>query len=151
MLGSAAILEEDVVYGVGIQGGGKLLSGNRHVQVSSLGLRDETATQGRDGQGRHRGHELDLDRLHRRRGLARQHPDSAGQATDARGLGFRILAWNLAVAVSKYDPNNPRLAPLGPKFKDACHKIVDLFTTGPLAGKAEQDCLRNTLRLFPSA
>ena len=33
VLGSAAIIEEDIVYGMGIRGGGKLLCGQRHVKV----------------------------------------------------------------------------------------------------------------------
>lgn len=153
VLGSAAILEEDIVYGVGLKGGGELLSGNRQAKVcprwgfetkqppAAVSVKGGASTVGMNltwihylGEG---------DWLASVQTLLDRPPQ--------RGDQDRILAWNIAVAVSKYDPNNPRLTALGPRFKDACHKIVDLFTTGPLAGKAEQDCLRNTQRLFPAS
>lgn len=153
VLGSAAIIEENLAYGVGLDGAGKLFSGNRQIKVcpqwgfetkqppKNVRVKGGNSTVGTNVKWLHYIGEGDwlssIDTL-----LAK--PPKYGDQD-------RILAWNLAVAVSKYDPSNPRLAALGPRFKAACHNIVDAFTTGPLAGKAEQDCLSNTLRLFPGA
>ncbi len=149
VLGSAAIVEEDVVYGVGIKGGGQLLAGQRHAKVCPRwGFETKQPPTAVSVEGNSVGVNLtwlhyvgDGDWVASVQTLLDKPPQPGDQD--------RIIAWNLAVAVWKHDPKNPRLAPLGPRFEDACHKIVDMFTTGPLVGKAEQDCLRNTQRLFP--
>jgi hypothetical protein len=63
----------------------------------------------------------------------------------------RIRAWNIAAAVHRVDPDDASLAALGPEFKAACGRIVDMFTTGPLAGKAQKTCLANAKAVFPAA
>ena len=139
VLGAAAIIKEEIAYGIDINSAGTLLSGNRQVKVCpQWGFEtkqppDNVRVKGRNnysttekwlhyiGEGDWR---TSIESL-----LAKP-PNPADQD--------RIMAWNLAVAVSKDDPNNPRLAALGPQCKAACHKIVDYFTTGPLAGNAEK-------------
>ena len=153
VLGSAALIEENLSYGVGLDGAGELFSGNQQIKVcpqwgfetkqppKNVRVKGGNSTVGTNVRWLH--FIGDGDWLTSIDTLLAKPP--------RRGDRDRILAWNLAVAVSKYDPMNPRLAALGPRFKAACHTIVDLFTTGPLVGKAEQDCLSNTLRLFPGA
>lgn len=151
VVGSAAILAEDVVYGIGIKGGGRLLSGQVLTTVChTWGF--ETAEPPKAIKTKEGNLGRNLTWIHyvgegdwyvAIQSLLGQKPEMGDQD--------RIRAWNLAVAVSKADPENARLASLGPAFKQACHDIVDMFKTGPLAGKAEQDCLRNTRGLFPKA
>jgi|GEM_PF-2918197 len=151
VLGSAAIVEEDIVYGAGIKGGGKLLCGYDHVKVCPRwGFETEkppekiTVKEGTVGMNRTWLHYIgegdwvaSIDKL-----LA-QKPQMGDQD--------RIRAWNIAFAVNKFDPDNPRLKAQGPKFVEACHKIVDMFKSGPLAGKAKKDCLKNAKAMFPDA
>ncbi len=150
ILGSAAIVEEDMAYGIGIKSGDNLIMGREHVKVCPRWGFDETppesiaveeGTMGMNKTWIHYDGDGDwhatIERL-----LSLEPP-----ADDS----YRIRAWNLAVAVSKHDPKNERLQALGPKFKAACAIIPDFFAGGPMAGKAEKDCLANAKALFPDA
>ena len=151
VLGSAAILEEEIVYGIGSKGGGTLLSGDDFATVCPRwGFETDkppeaiTVKEGTLGMDRKWLHYVgDGDWVAAIESLLAKEAQVGDQA--------RIRAWNLAVAVHKHDPKNARLAALGPKFVAACHKIVDMFTTGPLAGKAKADCLKNAATLFPGS
>jgi len=149
VLGSAAIVEEDLSFGVGIKSPDKLLLGRGHTKVCprwgfETSERPESITVKEGTVG------MNLTWLHYS-GDGDWHAsiEKLLSLPPAADDSHRIRAWNLAVAISKHDPDNARLEPLGPSFKAACGKIQDFFTTGPLAGKAEADCLRNTKGLFP--
>lgn len=149
VLGSAAIAEDDVVYGLGIKGGRKLLSGKDHVKVCPRwGFETEKPPESITIDKNKLG--MNLTHLHyvgdgdwhaSITTLLAQKPDASDQA--------RIRAWNLAVALSKQDPENPRLKALGPEFKAACGRIIDLFEGTVMAGKGKRDCLANAKNLFP--
>jgi hypothetical protein len=151
VLGSAAIVEEEIVYGAGGPGRVTLLGGDHHAKVCPrwgfetdappTSVKVDKYTPG-----------IDLSWLHYA-GDGDWHTTilTLLAKTPEMGDQDRIKAWNLAVAIHKFDPQNPRLAPLGPKFVQACHTIVDMFTTGPMAGKATKDCLANARALFPDA
>lgn len=151
VLGSAAIVEEDIVYGVGIKGASNMMSGHDFVRVcprwgfETTRPPDQiTVKEGTVGMDRKWLHYIgEGDWVAAIDSLLATEKDVGDQK--------RIRAWNIAVAVSKFDKTNPRLAPLGPKFVEACHRIDDMFKTGPMAGKAKADCLRNTKALFPDA
>lgn len=151
VLGSAAIVEEDIVYGVGIKGASKMMSGHDFVRVcprwgfeTTRPPEQITVKEGTVGMDRKWVHYIgEGDWVAAIDSLLATEKDVGDQ--------MRIRAWNIAVAVSKFDKTNPRLAPLGPKFVEACHRMEDMFKTGPMAGKAKADCLKNTKALFPGA
>lgn len=149
VLGSAAIVEEDVVYGVGIKGGIKLLAGKDHVKVCPRwGFETEkppeaiSVKQDKIGMNLTWLHYVGEGDWHASiTTLLARPPHGSDQD--------RILAWNLAVALSKQDPDNARLKALGPEFKAACGRMVDLFAGTAMAGKAQRDCMANAKSLFP--
>ncbi len=151
VLGSAAIVEEEIVYGIGGKGTSNMMSGHDFVKVcprwgfeTTKPPEQITVKEGTIGMDRKWLHYIgDGDWV--------AAIDSLLEKKAQMGDQSRIRAWNIAVAVSKFDKNNPRFKALGPKFVEACHQIVDTFTTGPLAGKAKEDCLKNTKALFPDA
>lgn len=151
VLGSAAILAEDVVYGVGFKGGGTLLSGQVLTTVCpTWGFETEKppeAIQTKKGDmGRNLTwlHYVGAGDWHASiSALLAQKPDVADQS--------RIRAWNLAVSMSKIDPENARLVAFGPAFKHACDTIMIDFESGPMAGKNKRDCMKATKGLFPKA
>lgn len=149
VLGSAAIIEEEVVYGVGIKGSNKLLSGEHFVGVCPRwGFETEkppeavTVKQGKIG--------IDLKWLHYI-GEGDWHASIGSLLALKPRVGDqpRIKAWNLAVAMSKHDPDNARFKALGPQFKQACTQIIDMFEGTAMAGKAQRDCLANANAVFP--
>ncbi len=151
VLGSAAIVEEEIAYGISMKGASNMMSGHDFVAVcprwgfeTTTPPEQITVKEGTIGMDRKWLHYIgDGDWVAAIDSLLAKEAQMGDQS--------RIRAWNLAVAVSKFDKNNPRLSALGPKFVQACHKIVDTFTTGPLAGKAKEDCLKNTKAVFPDA
>lgn len=151
VLGSAAIVQEDITFGIGIKGRGKMTSGHDFVKLCPRwGFETKAPPKA-----------IKVKEGNMGMTLGWMHYMGDGDwvaAVDAQlakkpqmGDQSRIRAWNIAFAVNKFDKDNPRLKAQGPKFKAACHKIVDMFTTGPLAGKAKKDCLRNTKAMFPDA
>ena len=149
--GSAAILAEDVVYGGGIKGGGKLLSGETLTTLCpTWGLETEeppeaiSVKEGTVGRNHTWLHYVDDGswKTSIRLLLAKK---------PAMGDFDRIRAWNIAAAVHRVDPDNAELVALGPEFKAACLRMVDMFTTGPMAGQAKKKCLTNTKAMFPGA
>jgi hypothetical protein len=151
VLGSAAIVEEEIVYGVGIKGSSNMMSGHDFVKVcprwgfeTTKPPEQITVKEGTVGMDRKWLHYIgDGDWVAAIDSLLAKKKDVGDQS--------RIRAWNIAVAVSKFDKTNPRLKALGPKFVEACHRMEDMFKTGPMAGKAQADCLKNTKGLFPDA
>lgn len=151
VLGSAAIVQEDIAFGIGIKGRGKMTSGHDFVKLCPRWGFETTQPP----------KAIKVKKGNMGMNLGWMHYMGDGDwvaAIDAQlakkpqmGDQSRIRAWNIAFAVNKFDKDNPRLKAQGPKFKAACHKIVDMFTTGPLAGKAKKDCLRNTKAMFPDA
>ena len=151
VLGSAAIVEEDLAFGVGIKGGGKMTSGHDFVKMCPRwGF--ETAEPPKAIKVKKGNIGMNLSWMHY------QGDGDWVAAIDAllakksqMGDQSRIRAWNIAFAVNKFDKGNPRLKAQGPKFKAACDRIDDMFKTGPLAGKAKRDCLSSTKAMFPDA
>lgn len=151
VLGSAAIVEEDIAFGVGIKGRGKMTSGHDFVKMcprwgfeTTEPPKSITVKKGNIGMNLSWMHYMgDGDWVAAIDALLAKEPQMGDQS--------RIRASNIAFAVNKFDKDNPRLKAQGPKFKAACDTIVDMFTTGPLAGKAKKDCVANTKAMFPDA
>lgn len=151
ILGAAAITSDEIVYGVGISPSRKVLSGYTKAHIcQTWGFETKappkaiSTEEGTLGRTLHWVHYLgDGDWF-----------ESINYLLDRKremGDQTRIRAWNLAVAVSKYDQKNSRLQQLAPKFEKACNEIVDMFQGGILGGKVTEDCLANHRGLFGKA
>ncbi len=147
VMGSAAIIESDIAYGIDIQQPDRLHMGNWFSKICPRWGFDEVPPESVTVEGNTLGlskswihYEGEGDWVAAIDKLLAQKPMMGDQD--------RIMAWNIAFTVNKHDPNNARLAEQGPKFLAACDRIDDMFKTGPLAGKARTDCIANTKALF---
>ncbi|MFN3200404.1 MAG: hypothetical protein ACE366_18545 [Bradymonadia bacterium] len=149
ILGSASLLADEIAYGSSGLGGNYFYSGRDYFKVCpTWGFETEKPPEAvsvsedthgvaltwfhYDGEG---------DWYATIKKLLAQPPNISDQD--------RIRAWNLAVAVSKHDPKNERLPTLGPDFKAACEKMIDMFKGGPMEGQMPDKCRRNANALFP--
>ncbi len=148
VMGSAALIESDIAYGIDIAGSDNLVMGNLHTKVCPrFGLETKEPPEAVTVKDGDLG--ASLTWLHYQ-GEGDWHASithllSLPPAIDD---SYRIQAWNIAFTVSKQDPGNARLAELGPSFLAACNTMQDMFVGTTMEGDGRRKCIKNTQALF---